>query len=151
MTLQPDKFPSEVADRLKWYVYRLVDPRNGETFYVGKGKDNRVFQHAKGALSATGDEDAEDLKSQKIKEITTAGLEVSHVIHRHGIESEEVAFQIEGAVIDAYPGLKNRVGGHDSGDYGVRHAVEIIAEYMAPKSDDAMASAPANGPSPHYS
>jgi hypothetical protein len=131
MTLQPDKFPSEVADRLKWYVYRLVDPRNGETFYVGKGKDNRVFQHAKGALSATGDEDAEDLKSQKIKEITTAGLEVSHVIHRHGIESEEVAFQIEGAVIDAYPGLKNRVGGHDSGDYGVRHAVEIIAEYMA--------------------
>jgi hypothetical protein len=121
MTLQPDKFPSEVADRLKWYVYRLVDPRNGETFYVGKGKDNRVFQ----------DEDAEDLKSQKIKEITTAGLEVSHVIHRHGIESEEVAFQIEGAVIDAYPGLKNRVGGHDSGDYGVRHAVEIIAEYMA--------------------
>ena len=32
-----DSFPSEVADKLKWYVYRLIDPRNGETFYVGKG------------------------------------------------------------------------------------------------------------------
>ncbi|WP_250481199.1 hypothetical protein [Caballeronia sp. GAOx1] len=26
-------------------MYRLIDPRNGETFYVGKGKENRVFQH----------------------------------------------------------------------------------------------------------
>jgi hypothetical protein len=42
MTVQPDSFPPEVIDRLKWYVYRLVDPRNGETFYVGKGKGNRV-------------------------------------------------------------------------------------------------------------
>ena len=53
------------------------------------------------------------------------------MIHRHGIESEDVAFQIEGAVLDAYPGLTNQVGGHGSGDYGVRHAVEIVAEYTA--------------------
>ena len=126
-----DKFAPEVIERLKWYVYRLVDPRSGETFYVGKGKGNRVFQHAKGALSASDDEDATDLKSQRIKDIGAAGLEVAHVIHRHGIESEDVAFQIEGAVLDAYPGLTNQVGGHGSGDYGVRHAVEIVAEYTA--------------------
>lgn len=129
--MQPDRFPSEVIDRLRWYVYRLVDPRNGETFYVGKGKGDRVFQHARGALSANGDEDATDLKSQRIKDIVAARLEVAHVIHRHVIESEELAFQIEGAVMDAYPGLTNLVGGHGSGDYGVRHAVEIIAEYKA--------------------
>jgi hypothetical protein len=36
--MHPDKFPVGVAERLKWYVYRLIDPRNGETFYVGKEK-----------------------------------------------------------------------------------------------------------------
>ncbi len=130
-TVQPDKFPDEVSAKLRWYVYRLVDPRNGETFYVGKGKGDRVFQHAKGAVSPSGDEDVTDLKAQRIKDIQKAGLDVGHVIHRHGIESEDVAFQIEGALIDAYPGLTNQVGGRRSGDYGVRHAVEVIAEYAA--------------------
>ena len=36
-------FPHDVVDKLKHYVYRLIDPRNGETFYVGKGKGDRVF------------------------------------------------------------------------------------------------------------
>lgn len=43
-----DAFPSEVIHRLKTYVYRLIDPRDGETFYVGKGKGNRVFAHIHG-------------------------------------------------------------------------------------------------------
>lgn len=129
--MEPDSFPVEVAERLGWYVYRLIDPRNGETFYVGKGKGNRIFQHARAALAASEDEDREDLKLQQIKEITSAGLPVLHVVHRYGIESERTAFQIEAAVIDAYPGLKNRVGGHGSGDYGVRHVKEILAEYTA--------------------
>ena len=38
-------FTPEVAEKLKTYVYRLIDPRNGETFYVGKGQGNRVFAH----------------------------------------------------------------------------------------------------------
>jgi hypothetical protein len=28
-------FTKEVADALGYYVYRLIDPRNGQTFYVG--------------------------------------------------------------------------------------------------------------------
>ena len=40
-----DSFPPEVQGILGIYVYRLIDPRNGQTFYVGKGKGNRVFQH----------------------------------------------------------------------------------------------------------
>ncbi len=27
------------------YVYQLVDPRNGEIFYIGKGRFERIFQH----------------------------------------------------------------------------------------------------------
>ena len=38
-----NEFPSEVIKELGYYVYRLIDPRNGETFYVGKGKGNRIF------------------------------------------------------------------------------------------------------------
>jgi len=126
-----EHFSPEAADRLKWYVYRLIDPRNGETFYVGKGRGNRVFQHAKGALAPDNDEDASDLKVQRIKDIAAAALEVAHLIHRHGIDEEEVAYQIEAALIDAYPGLTNRVSGHGAGDFGVRHVREIIADYAA--------------------
>jgi uncharacterized protein len=127
-----DKFPPGVTDHLKWYVYRLIDPRNGETFYVGKGQGDRIFQHAKAALSATkDDEDAVDLKFSRIKTICSAGLDVGHVIHRHHIETADIAFQIEAALIDAYAGLANKVGGHESGDYGCRHVEQIIAEYAA--------------------
>ena len=42
-----DSFPIGVADQLKWYVDRLIDPRNGETFYVGKGQERSVYAHAK--------------------------------------------------------------------------------------------------------
>ena len=45
-----DSFPHGITDKLGWYVYRLVDPRNGETFYVGKGQGNRIFWHSQGVL-----------------------------------------------------------------------------------------------------
>ena len=54
-------FPAEVTEALRSYVCRLIDPRTGETFYVGKGKDNRVFAHARGE-----EDDAEDAVSSKI-------------------------------------------------------------------------------------
>lgn len=127
-----DSIPSDVAEKLGWYVYRLIDPRNGETFYVGKGKGGRVLQHAAQALAGEAGEAGEDgldLKLQRIKEIRAAGLEVSHVIHRHAIETEELAYQIEAVLMDAYPGLTNRASGHESGDYGCRHINEIVAMY----------------------
>ena len=37
-----DRFPQEVIEALGHYVYRLIDPRNGETFYVGKGQGDRM-------------------------------------------------------------------------------------------------------------
>ena len=102
------KFSEAVKVMLGFYVYRLIDPRNGETFYVGKGKDNRVFKHASGLLD--GNEiyelDVNSAKIDRIIEIRRAKLEVIHVIHRHGM-SEEVANEVEAALLDAYPGLTN--------------------------------------------
>jgi hypothetical protein len=125
------KISTMVADKLGWYVYRLIDPRNGETFYVGKGKNNRLFAHVSAVSDTLDDEDHLDLKLQRIKDIRAAGLEVLHVIHRHGLASSEGAFEVEAALIDAYPGLKNAVSGHGSGDFGCRHIQQIIDEYEA--------------------
>lgn len=43
-------FTQKVIEELQSYVYALVDPRNDHIFYIGKGKGNRVFQHAENAL-----------------------------------------------------------------------------------------------------
>jgi len=128
ITREHESFPSDVIQKLKTYVYRLIDPRNGETFYVGKGKGNRVFVHIRVEESLEGDEI--DNKLKRIREIRLAGFEVAHVIHRHGMD-EKTAFEVEAALIDAYPGLTNIVGGTSSADYGAMHAKEIIRRYSA--------------------
>ncbi len=119
-------FPSEVIEKLKTYVYRLIDPRNGETFYVGKGKGNRVFAHIRAEID--GDEPGEKLK--RIHEIRAAGFDVAHVIHRHGLD-DAAASEVEAALIDAYPGLTKAVAGSGSNDFGAMHAQEIVNKYKA--------------------
>jgi hypothetical protein len=121
-------FSEEISRQLKTYVYRLIDPRNGETFYVGKGQGNRVFSHIRAEQGLEGDE--LDNKLRRIRDIRLAGFEVGHVIHRHGMD-QATASEVEAALIDAYPGLTNIVGGAGSSDYGVMHAKEIIRRYSA--------------------
>jgi len=123
-----ESFPEEVARQLKTYVYRLIDPRNGETFYIGKGQGNRVFSHIHAAKDLEGDELGNKLR--RIRDIQLAGFDVAHVIHRHGMD-EKTAFEVEAALIDAYPGLTNTIDGAGSSDYGSMHAKEIIRRYSA--------------------
>jgi hypothetical protein len=123
-----EMFSDEVSSKLENYVYRLIDPRNGETFYVGKGQGNRVFDHIRNEPSLAGDELAN--KTKRIREIRLAGFDVAHVIHRHGMDNK-TAIEVEAALIDAYPGLTNIAGGSGSGDYGAMHAREIIQRYSA--------------------
>ncbi|MCI7232701.1 MAG: hypothetical protein SOT68_08975 [Oscillospiraceae bacterium] len=106
-------FTSEVIEQLQYYVYRLIDPRNGQTFYVGKGKGNRVYAHINDALKnfdgenyLDTDEDEVSAKIQQIRDIKKSGLEVIHVIQRYGLTNKE-AFEVEAALIDCYAGLTN--------------------------------------------
>src|SRR2546426_4906 len=121
-----ESFPAEVANKLKTYVYRLIDPRNGETFYIGNGQGDRVLSHVR----AEGDGDILDKKLKRIREIRLAGFEVAHVIQRHGMD-DKTAVEVEAALIDAYPGLTNIVAGAGSNDYGAMHAKEIVARYCS--------------------
>jgi len=123
-------FSHEVIEKLKTYVYRLIDPRNGETFYVGKGTGNRVFSHIRAEIDANDPND----KLKRIHEIRSAGFDVAHVIHRHGLD-DRTAFEVEAALIDAYPGLTNAVTGSGSNEFGAMHAQEIVNKYHAEPAD----------------
>ena len=102
-------FPPDVSRRLQRYVYRLIDPRNGETFYVGKGEGNRVFAHIRAETDLDGDE--LDNKMERIRAIRLAGFKVGHVIHRHGMD-DKTALEVEAAVMDAYPANKETLRSH---------------------------------------
>lgn len=132
---------NEYGNPQKYYVYRLVDPRTLQTFYVGKGCGDRVFQHVnnvKSLISQNGDEDEFSLKSQTIAEILGSGKKVISIIHRRGLTEDE-AFEVEAALIDAYPGLTNKQNGHDydRGAITIEDLYELAGtkEYSEPKDD----------------
>lgn len=145
MSQQINSFSKEVLDELKSYVYRLIDPRDGTTFYVGKGKGNRLFAHVNGALENyqgvdyLSDEEKDNysnLKIKRIREIHDDGLEVIHVIQRWGLTDEQ-AFLVEATLIDVYgmEHLSNRVKGKDR-EHGVCNAETLEMKYHCPYFED---------------
>ena len=127
-----NQFGELVSAKLKHYIYRLIDPRNGETFYVGRGQGNRMFAHVAEATGPNSGEEQPDLKLQRIRAIKTSGFDVQHVVHRHGLD-ERLAREVEAALIDAFPGIANKMGGYDP-ERGVMHADEIARVYEAPEA-----------------
>ena len=135
------EFSLETINKIGYYVYRLIDPRNGQTFYIGKGKGNRVFQHVLGAIDYYDginkkeiDEINDPNKLRIIQEIRESGLEVIHIIQRWNLTEKE-AFEVESALIDAFPGLANIQSGHGS-EYGVCNAEELEARLSAKTYDE---------------
>lgn len=125
-------FDEKSIQNLQYYVYALIDPRNSKVFYIGKGTNNRVFDHAEGALKEQ--EDGSN-KIETIKEILRTGQNVEHIIIRHGLTEEE-AFHIEASIIDFSRylniNLSNVVLGHNSIEKGLMTADEIVRLYNAP-------------------
>ena len=113
-----DKFSEKSLMALgDYYVYGLIDPRNNQFFYIGKGTGNRVFEHEHETLNCP---DSEKLKLKTIAEIKSAGLEVLKIIINDGLTENE-AFASEASLINAfnYVGkgkLTNIVAGHHSAE-----------------------------------
>ncbi len=140
-------FSPEVCVELKYYVYRLVDPRNGQTFYVGKGKNNRVFAHAECALANYSDvdyipelDDDENLKYKTIREIKDSGLDVIYIIQKYGLDERD-AFVIESALIDAYSidrKLTNKIKGFSASE--PTNAITLQRDLSAKEYDDSVSN-----------
>lgn len=124
----PTPFSNAVCERMEFYVYILIDPRTNTVFYVGKGIDNRVFNHVKEALTLPINHD----KAKLIREIYNEGFEVIPKILRHGI-TQELAYEIECACIDllGLDNLTNIVNGHHSWERGLSSIDEINQLYDA--------------------
>ena len=100
---------------LKHYVYMLIDPETRLPFYIGEGQGNRVFDHVNSVLNNC---ECNEPKRDKIREILDKGMDVQHVIVRHGMTINE-AYDVEASLIDAFrycladEGLTNLVEGHN--------------------------------------
>lgn len=102
------KFSKSTVKKLGHYVYALVDPRDGQIFYVGKASgNNRAFSHLD-------EQRKEPSKNKRINEIRESGREPSVQILRYGIDTEKACFDVEATVIDAIgiEKLTNVVRGH---------------------------------------
>lgn len=128
-----DSFSKEVRDKLGYYVYGLIDPRNGRYFYIGKGKGDRVFQHIKEVENSNVDND----KIKTIRDIQNDGLEVIHIIIRHGLNEDEAKL-IEATLIDfkGLDNLTNEQDGPNNYDFGIANANQLEQKYSCEEFSD---------------
>lgn len=110
-----------VAEQLKAYVYLLVDPRDGQVFYVGKGNNSRVLAHRPNV-----DDDSLSEKLKRVRDIERSGQQVSLLLLRTGMSDDE-AFHVEGAAIDIFSNAFNLADGRHSRLKGMMSVPEYIA------------------------
>jgi hypothetical protein len=105
----------------EFYVYALIDPRDGSIFYVGKGKRERILHHAAQVVIDEAFKDCDNSevnsnsdqsrteKELRIAEIKMASLSViERVLARFNTEDE--AFAVESVLIHWVYGRKQEGG-----------------------------------------
>lgn len=119
---------SEIAEILKSYVYVYIDPRDGKPFYIGKGKESRLFSH----LEDQSDSD----KVDRIVQLREAGMEPQIELLRYGLSDAEAEL-VEAAAIDliGIHNLTNRITGYHKSSYGRITSQEVIRMLSAKHVD----------------
>lgn len=127
-------FSQLTQEALGYYVYFLINPLDNKIFYVGKGKGNRVFRHAKAALIEWQNSDKLDI----IRDIINKKQSVKYYILRHGL-SENEAFLVESAFIDFLTfedfsfiaTISNIVAGYHQWDKGLKTFGVFTTDYYS--------------------
>lgn len=87
---------------MRFYVYELVDPRDGSVFYVGKGQGDRAAEHLRETMRA---EIPSGAKQERIAAIVALGLRpLIHIADR--FDDEHEALDAEADRIARY-GIEN--------------------------------------------
>lgn len=91
----------------QFYVYKLIDPRSMDVFYVGKGMGDRIKQHVRDALKGRVHNKP---KTERILEIIAEGKQViEQIVELYDDELEAFAHEIE--LIATLPNLTNILAG----------------------------------------
>ncbi len=127
--MQKYTLSQSTIEKLWYYVYLLIDPRDYNIFYIGKGKWNRIHSHL---ISSSNIDIKETHKINTIREIESENKEVILKILRHWLTEKE-ALEIESAIIDLIgkEHLTNLVYWYNSADRGLMSLSDIKIKYEA--------------------
>ena len=92
----------------RYYVYKLIDPRNNQPFYIGKGKDNRASIHLYEAHKPRKEWYNEN-KNQTILDIENEGKSIIIKKVKENLLEQE-AYDLEISLIKKYGKLINGTG-----------------------------------------
>jgi hypothetical protein len=92
-----------------YYTYFLINPIDGHIFYVGKGKDRRMYCHVRNSINCKVDNVH---KHKKITEAHSQGFKVIECVFSHH-ELEKNAYAVERILIDKlkFYGITNAING----------------------------------------
>lgn len=124
MSSSLNKFSSKVKERIKFYFYLYIDPRNNEIFYIGKGKDNRCFSHLK--------DESESEKVERSSALSKLGIEPKIELLKYGLNEKE-SFLVEQTAIDLLKveTLTNKTRDHGTSLDGRASVEEVVASCEA--------------------
>lgn len=110
-------------EKFDYYVYALVDPRNGAPFYIGKGRGRRSKAHAWGCTRGVN-----PWKDNIIDKVAREGFEIDVVFFSNNL-SEEDAFITEKVMIRMHGfkksgGLLVNLSNGGEGQSGYHHTFE---------------------------
>lgn len=107
-----------------YYVYELIDPRDGQVFYIGKGKGRRRHDHERDARKGV-----HSRKCERIRSIFADGMAVRHrIVSRHDDENEALQAEADAIAAIGLERLTNVMPGGIMGQLAYLAAVERANE-----------------------